>query len=558
MKHYNKIRYYFYYLWWILVPLTITGILYDSLMSFIPRIEGDAINSIKQQNTDLIIKSSLIFLGLTIFAQINRFLKRYLVRVFSNKMNYLMRNKCFNHMLSLDMVFYKQNKVGDILNKNTTDISDTCESIRKLTTEIFDTVILMIGYIVSYFLLDYKIALMSLPFVLISIIISLLLKKKVYMTTKDYKEYSSKFKDSTLNMLKNEIYFRGMGVNEKYIDQYSKEVDVLAKKNVKNLVYKASMESIYSSIGFIGLFFVLYFGLNNVIDGTYDIGTFTTILTTFVLIANKGSKVGKSFNAYQGLKVTWKRIKPFLEDDIEIEEEYQFNSDGLSLIDFSYSYDDFKTPTITYSFNKDEKIGIVGRVHTGKSTLLKSLTGLYEYDGEAKLNGIDLKDLFKSKNQVISYCPSKESLFKDSIANNIELGRDGNIKEALNSACLTDSQLDINTEINPTMVNISGGQKQRLMLARSLYHQSNMYLLDNPFSSLERSMSESISNQVLDMNGLFFIVTNDENILKKLDRIIYLNDGIAKIDTYFNLLKDDSFKSLVEGDYDKEITLGIY
>ena len=547
MKHYNKIRYYFYYLWGILVPLTITGILYDSLMSFIPRIEGDAINSIKQQNTDLIIKSALIFLGLTIFVQINRFLKRYLVRVFSNKMNYLMRNKCFNDMLSLDMVFYEQNKVGDILNKNTTDISDTCESIRKLTTEIFDTVILMIGYIVSYFLLDYKIALMSLPFVLISIIISLFLKKKVYMTTKDYKEYSSKFKDSTLNMLKNEIYFRGMGVNEKYIDQYSKEVDILAKKNVKNLVYKASMESIYSSIGFIGLFFVLYFGLNNVIDGTYDIGTFTTILTTFVLIANKGAKVGKSFNAYQGLKVTWKRIKPFLEDDIEKEEEYQFNSDGLSLIDFSYSYDDFKTPTITYSFNKDEKIGIVGRVHTGKSTLLKSLTGLYEYDGEAKLNGIDLKDLFKSKNQVISYCPSKESLFKDSIANNIELGRDGNIKEALNSACLTDSQLDINTEINPTMVNISGGQKQRLMLARSLYHQSNMYLLDNPFSSLERSMSESISNQVLDMNGLFFIVTNDENILKKLDRIIYLNDGIAKIDTYFNLLKDDSFKSLVEG-----------
>lgn len=547
MKHYNKIRYYFYYLWGILVPLTITGILYDSLMSFIPRIEGDAINSIKQQNTDLIIKSSLIFLGLTIFVQINRFLKRYLVRVFSNKMNYLMRNKCFNHMLSLDMAFYEQNKVGDILNKNTTDISDTCESIRKLTTEIFDTVILMIGYIVSYFLLDYKIALMSLPFVLISIIISLFLKKKVYMTTKDYKEYSSKFKDSTLNMLKNEIYFRGMGVNEKYINQYSKEVDILAKKNVKNLVYKASMESIYSSIGFIGLFFVLYFGLNNVIDGTYDIGTFTTILTTFVLIANKGAKVGKSFNAYQGLKVTWKRIKPFLEDDIEKEEEYQFNSDGLSLIDFSYSYDDFKTPTITYSFNKDEKIGIVGRVHTGKSTLLKSLTGLYEYDGEAKLNGIDLKDLFKSKNQVISYCPSKESLFKDSIANNIELGRDGNIKEALNSACLTDSQLDINTEINPTMVNISGGQKQRLMLARSLYHQSNMYLLDNPFSSLERSMSESISNQVLDMNGLFFIVTNDENILKKLDRIIYLNDGIAKIDTYFNLLKDDSFKSLVEG-----------
>lgn len=547
MKHYNKIRYYFYYLWGILVPLTITGILYDSLMSFIPRIQGDAINSIKQQNTDLIIKSALIFLGLTIFVQINRFLKRYLVRVFSNKMNYLMRNKCFNHMLSLDMAFYEQNKVGDILNKNTTDISDTCESIRKLTTEIFDTVILMIGYIVSYFLLDYKIALMSLPFVLISIIISLLLKKKVYMTTKDYKEYSSKFKDSTLNMLKNEIYFRGMGVNEKYINQYSKEVDILAKKNVKNLVYKASMESIYSSIGFIGLFFVLYFGLNNVIDGTYDIGTFTTILTTFVLIANKGAKVGKSFNAYQGLKVTWKRIKPFLEDDIEKEEEYQFNSDGLSLIDFSYSYDDFKTPTITYSFNKDEKIGIVGRVHTGKSTLLKSLTGLYEYDGEAKLNGIDLKDLFKSKNQVISYCPSKESLFKDSIANNIELGRDGNIKEALNSACLTDSQLDINTEINPTMVNISGGQKQRLMLARSLYHQSNMYLLDNPFSSLERSMSESISHQVLDMNGLFFIVTNDENILKKLDRIIYLNDGIAKIDTYFNLLKDDSFKSLVEG-----------
>lgn len=546
MKNYYKIRNYFSYLWYITIPLAITGILYDSLMSFVPVLEGRAINSIKEDDLNNVFVTVMIYLSLVIFIQINRLLKRYLVRMFANKMNYMMKGKAFEHMLNMDMSYFDSHDIGDTLNKTTSDISSTCESVRKMTTEIFDTVILMIGYIFTYTILDYKVALMNLPFIFGSMTLSLLLKKKIYTTTKESKEYTSYFKERTLNLLKNEFYLKGMGISDRYKNQYDNEIQTLAKKNTKSLVYKGSMESIYASVAYLGLFFIIFYGIRNVMSGSYeDIGTFSSILTTYLLIARKAAKVGKTFNAFQGYKVTYKRIKPFLEYEVEHDIIRPNPNSGLVLKNFSMGYEGFKLPTINYEFNNDEIIGIVGRVHSGKSTFLKALTGIYGYDGEAYLDDVPLNQLQYTKEQYVSFCPNKDMLFKDTIKNNIELDRDGNFDNAISVSQVDKDFESYDRILNPSLANVSGGQKQRVMLARSLYSNSKMILLDNPFSSLETKMAHEIFSDIKKINSLRIIATNDSYMLEQMDRIIFFDKDKVLIDTYQNLMKNDDFKALM-------------
>lgn len=547
MKRYDKIWRYFLHLWHITIPLAIAGILYDSLMSLVPILEGKAIDSVGNGDSNGVLIAVLSYFLLVIFVQVNRFLKRFLVRIFSNRMNYMMKEKSFRHLLSMDMSYFDANPLGDILNKNTSDVSATCESVRKMTTEVFDTIILMIGYLVTYFMIDYKIALMTIPFIFLSMGLSVILKRRIYDASKERKEYASHFKERTLGLLENGIYLKGIGVSDRYDEKYDDEIKTMSKKNARSLVYEGSMEYIYSSIAYLGLAFIILFGISNMRIGKFDsIGTFTSLLTTYLLLARKGAKVGKTVNAFQGFKVTYVRIRPFLADDDEELVSFESDDSGLCLRNFSFGYEGYKLPMINASFGPHDTIGVVGRVHSGKSTLLKGLTGLYEYDGECIIDGLHLRDVQHVGEQLVSYYPNEKALFKDTMRNNVTLGRDGDFDKAIEISMTSSDFVDYEMVMNPSLTNISGGQTQRVMLARALYAPTRMMLLDNPFSSLEKKMSYVIFDDLKKIDSIKLIVTNDKEMLSKTDKIIFLDGDDAIVDSYEGLMCNKEFSSLME------------
>ncbi|UKI50525.1 MAG: hypothetical protein L6U99_03675 [Clostridium sp.] len=88
-----------------------------------------------------------------------------------------MRQVSFENLMNKDLSFFTNNTAGDILNRNVSDIYDSTEGIRKMTTEVFDTIVLLIGYIISLFVMDYKLTLMVCPFIILSVLAAHFMKK---------------------------------------------------------------------------------------------------------------------------------------------------------------------------------------------------------------------------------------------------------------------------------------------------------------------------------------------------------------------------------------------
>lgn len=549
MKRYDKVRTYFYENLHIVLPLCITGLLYNAFMAFIPKIEGITIDLLLTADYKKILYSSLTLLGIVLFVQINRFFKRFLVRVFGNKITLKMRQVSFENLMNKDLSFFTNNTAGDILNKNVSDIYDSTEGIRKMTTEVFDTIVLLLGYIVSLFVMDYKLTLMICPFIILSVLAAHFMKKLVYKFNKEYKEYLSVYKEKTLSLLDNELYYRGFGSSSDYYKKFADDTKTLCNKNTKALLFQSSLEPIYSIIAWVGLFFIIYFGGKSVINEAYQIGTLSAFLSTYLLVSKKASKVGKVFNAYQGFKVSFVRCKEYLITEENKNVDYNLNGDYLVIDNASLKYSTFTLPNASFVANKGEVIGICGRVHCGKTSLLRAISGLYDYNGSITYAGVELKDLVKSKKQYIAYCLGEAKLFSDTIKNNITLNRDGNLDKAIEESKINTDLEElggIDAMLSHSNSNISGGEQRRMELARAIYPNCDILLLDDPFSSVSSDMAIDMLDDIINGNDkIVLFVSNNKNLLKKASKVIFIDDKLY-IDSYDNLLNNNNFKSLME------------
>lgn len=546
---YSKIRTYFYLNKKSFILATITGIIYNVLMVLVPLLTGKLINLFKaQEDTIKIVTYALLFLIFVIFIQVNRFFKRHYVRDFANKIVLQMRQVSFENMMSSSIEKINSTSKGDIMNKTLSDIKDSAEGIRKTLTEVYDSIILMLGYFISLMIMDWETTLIVSIFLILSMIIANVMKKIIYKTTSSYKKATSNNKDFTLNYIKNEVYYRGFGAENSYYKEYKNKQDDLEKKSIKSMIFKNSLEPTYQAISYLGLFFIIYFCGQKVINDVWLIGTFSAYLSTFLLMATKTSKVGKVFNAYATMKVSWKRCSSYLVQH-EKNINYEKGNDNLSLevnnLTFGFN-DEFVLKNISFSINNNQLIGICGTVHSGKSTLLAPLSGIYNYQGSIKLLGIELKDIKDLKyNNFISYAPNQVEIFNDTVKYNISF-EDKDVSKEMQMTYL-DREINEDDILSHSNSNLSGGQQKRLMVARCLYSNAKLMLLDDPFNAIDIDMGIKIIDNIKNnyQNSIVIIVNNQNEILKKMDKIIFLNEKGYLFDTYDNLLNNEEFKKTI-------------
>ena len=558
MEKTDTIKYYLRKNKSILIITTISGLFFDGLMGFIPLFQGHIIDLYdeKKENKYLLFILLLFFL-FVFFVQINRFFKRYYCRLLSNKMNLEMRRISYRNILMKDTKSIGNDKIGDLINKNLNDIYDTTEGVRKVFTEIFDSIVLLAGYLIILFIRDYKTTLIISLFFILSSLISLILKKRVVNSITIYKKEFSKAKQETYNIINNEIYYRSLGVNNNYDHKYENNQKVLFNKSLKKEIYITSLQPLYNLVCLIGLIFVIYNGLNNVLNNYYTKGDFSSYLALFILISDKISKLSRVFNSYQKAKVSYKRCKPFLKSKELKNLEFDNSKTILNIKDLNFSFNDsYKLTDFNLNINKPMLINICGRIHQGKSTLASVLSGIYDYEGSIKLNNIELKEVkdYYLKN-FISYLPNEVDIFNLSFKVNITLKDTKDFQKAINSSCLSNDMNtlkdDENTLINHSIINLSGGQEKRLGIARCLYDESKMIILDDPFNSIDLKMSLDILNNIKTnyQNSIIFIVSNQKEIIKETEKIIYMDNNTYYIDNYDNLLKNNSnFNLFIRGE----------
>ena len=259
--------------------------------------------------------------------------------------------------------------------------------------------------------------------------------------------------------------------------------------------------------------------------------------------------------------------KPIFKKISEIIKQEEDNKEGKSIdnineiiisnLQFSYE-DKVILNDISHKFEKNKSYAIVGTSGSGKTTLVNLLLGKHnDYSGDIHYNNTELKEIsIDSLFEISSFVEQNVFVFDDSIINNITMY--SNIDEKLLQEAINKSGLSTLIEEKGTDYrcgengcNLSGGEKQRISIARALVKKSQLLLLDEATSALDNETSASITNNLLAIdNTTKIMITHrlDEEILTKFDEIIVMKNGeIVEFGTYNELMNNNAtFKSLVE------------
>lgn len=545
----DKILSYFKCEWKVLVIITISGLIYNIGRMFEPWFEGkmagcliDILDGNKTFADMLVIVGAYVIS--IIIMQVLRYFKRFYVRRFANNVNRSMKKILYGSLVNQSRTGLQEEGTGNIMTKAILDVDDCAEGMRKFTTEIFDTGVVLIAYAAMLFYYDWRLALICMIFPPISYIIAEKMKVIIQRTGAAYKEQSGILSANTLDRAANAITYRVFGREKERQEAYETTLSAYEKSAVKADIWNSSMPPVYNVISMAGVIFIIYFGGKNVLQTgwkSWDIAAFTTFISCFAKLSKKSSSAAKLFNAVHKAQVSWKRIRPLMKvvDNKEDNNTYNIENVEVSHLNFAYPGGKNIINDLTFSAKKGQIIGVTGPVACGKSTLGKVFLCEYPYEGDIQIDGKALKDIDKIKRSgMVGYLGHDPELFNDTVENNILLGSEYDAKKYLKMVCL-DKEVEemedgINTLIGNGGVRLSGGQAQRLALARTLCHKRPLMILDDPFSALDKDTEKEIYENLRQMakDNIIILISHRLYMFPDMDKVIWLDsNGAASIGT---------------------------
>lgn len=549
----DRISYYFKREWKILLIIAVSGIIYNLGILAEPLFEGkmtgclvDILGGNAGFSKMIMLVVSYVVVIATV--QISRYIKRFYVRRFSNNVNKRMKSILYKSLVNKSKTELEQEGVGDVMTKAILDVDDCAEGMRKFTTEIFDTGIALSAYAGMLLYYDWRLALISMIFPPISYFIAEKMKKVVQKTGTTFKEQAGILSMATLDRASNALTYRIYGCEQERKESYEKNLSAYEKSAVKANIWGTALPPIYRVISMAGTLFILYYGSKNVLGigwKLWDIAVFTTFLSCFTKLSVKSSHAANLFNAVHKAQVSWKRIKPLLKDiksDYKTQKEH---SGELTVSGLGFSYPDGGKiySDVTFSAKPGQIVGITGAVASGKSTLGKTFLCEYPYEGSIYFDGTELRDMDSvCRAGLFGYLGHDPELFNDSIRNNVLMGDEGDVWEYLRAVCLDgevkEMEQGCETVIGSTGIRLSGGQAQRLALARTICHKRPVIILDDPFSALDRDTENKVFDNLRRYAGdsIIIIISHRLYLFSEFDKVIWMENGRAVTGTHDEIM----------------------
>jgi ATP-binding cassette, subfamily B, multidrug efflux pump len=536
----------------VVVCIVIFGLTFNSATILGPIYQGKLIDSIIGGNSlSSVIILAVTFVSLIAMIQLMRYFKRFYIRRFANSTSATMRLMIYNNIMHKSTEELDSENTGNLMTRAISDVDLCVEGMRKFTTEVFDTGVLMASYLISMLFYDVKITILSSLFIPVAMMLAEKLKTIIYKYTIAFRKKSSYVANITYDAIENAMLYRANGMEAQNTARYNIELTDLQNKAIKANILENSMQPIYNVIAMLGVIIVIYLGGTKVIKASWTVGNFFTYLTMFTALGIKASKAAKLFNSVQKSQVSWKRIKPYLTEyqskattDSSTKDTTRLSVDNLSFC-YPNGFDNI-IENISFKGKQGEIIGVTGSIASGKSTLGLSLLGLYPYIGSVKIDGKELKSYSEyERSQMISYLGHKPQLLSDSIYNNITLGNEQVISSVLKDVCFDTDLATMpqaeNTLVGNSGIRLSGGQQARISLARTLLNKNKIIILDDPFSAVDMKTEEQIIENLKNnyKGSLIILISHRLTIFSRIDQIMLLNnDKTADYGTHEELMKN--------------------
>ncbi len=470
------------------------------------------------------------------------------------KMDSHMMSLFIKKLFQLPLMFFDNRSSGELLFR-----SNLNNHIRQIlsgnSVSFFIDIILIITYFIIMFSYSFKLALIVLT-------IGIILMSIVVINTRVLKNFSDQTvsaQGEVQKYLSEHIYgisdVKMIGhenvIYQNWKDKYAIQLNATEKSGIWN----SSIQALSNSIHFVLPLFLLWIGGYFVLNGDITLGTLVAFNSMAVAFITPIISISTSYTDFIYLSSYIQRLMDVIKSKPEqeetknsIETELQGN---ITLKDVSFSYDSFSDPVlknISFTVKKGEKIAIVGPSGSGKSTLAKIILGLYQpTNGTILYDDIPIEKYhLRSLRTQIGAVLQEARLFNRTILENIVMGKEEHISNFEKAVIQSNAYefidtlpLGIYTKISEGGANFSGGQRQRLILARSLVSEPKILVLDEATSALDNYSESLIEESISQLSCTRIVIAHRLSTIKDADKIIVLENGtISEVGTHEELIKN--------------------
>jgi len=549
-------------------------IVVDLCSIFSPILSGKIIDRV--MNTvkgidNLTSRRLLILCSLFVAIALIKLIANYLTRLFVLGASYILdygtRNKMFNKLLKLSMNYYNKKTTGEIMALSSNDLGAVTRALGMGIMHILNTIILFVVSIV-YLMVKLDIGLtlaVFVPFPFLVIIISQF-GKVIHKRFKKVQESYAKMTGKVEETISGIRIVKSFVQEDQEIKNFMKVNNDNYEANVSLVKLQAIFRPILSLLSNITYFIMLIFGGILAMDGSITLGDFIVVNGFLGMLVRPIAFIGMIINFVQRGKVSISRISELVFQKPDIYDgNYEATIDCTKLpsnlkgnikiehLNFKYDEKDFYAlKDINIKINHGETIGIVGEVGCGKTTLVNLLTRIFDFDnkeGKIYIDGYDIKKLpIKYLRDNISYVPQDNFLFSDSIAYNVGFSEKEYSKEEIIEATkksdvyndIMEFEEQFDTMLGEKGVNVSGGQKQRLCIARAIIKQAPIMIFDDCLSAVDVETEKNILKNIKEEREgrTCIIIAHRISTIKDANKIIVLSNGeIIESGTHEQLIK---------------------
>ena len=513
-----------------------------------PYLFGYAIDhGINKGDKLVIYKTALALLGIETLRLLLVVLQSYNIQAIGQKVMLDIRMELFNHVQSLPNSFFDKNPVGRIVTRLTNDIAAIGELFSAGVIVVIGDIFIIIGIFVVMFMLNLKLAIITLSVFPIIVIIAFKFGARMKNSFREIRRKLARinaYLNENITGMKVIQLFNREGKNYKKFDEIN---DDYLKEQIKYIRYFAVFQPAINMVSALTVGLVLWYGAIRNIHGFLTLGVFVAFLAYIHDLFEPIRDIVEKYNIFQGAMASSERVFGLMQESSEVDYTIPNPSREVSKRDFNgliefenvwfaYNGRDYVLKDISFKIKRGESVSLVGMTGSGKTSIVNVLTRLYEIQkGTIWLDHIDIRKIEKiGLRYVIGLVSQDVFLFAGTLQENITLFNPIPVSKLLETVealglmpFINRMPKGLDTEISERCANLSAGERQFISLTRIFIYDPRVIILDEATSSIDPISEVLIQNaiqKVIQGRTSIFIAHRLSTILH-CDKIIVLNKG---------------------------------
>ncbi len=558
-----------------IILILILSAIYSKLIVYIPMFIQYALDGVIMEDENVIpsiirnlfytddkiskiIVLALVLIMLNILIFIVNYIKSKINTKFNLRINRNVKELILEHIPKIEYMQFSNIDKSNVIQRVNNDATTYSEFFNSQINLFFDTIFIIIFAVAQTLKLNSTVGLFIAIICVLILILSIWYFKSSKQLVEDIVESNREVINKSTIEIEESKMLKIFNRRDKEIEDFKKMNSEYKKKEIKlekkKVIYGIGTHTLRN---FKEPFILLWGGIL-VVQGKMTLATISILLTYATKIFDYLYESVKKLESVNEFIVAYKKLSKLMKLDEDIEKNQDVKLDGdITFKNVTIKLNDNTIlENLNFIINKNENVAIIGDNGSGKTVISKTLIGFYDYTGDIYIGKNNIKNVSKkSLRDYIGVVLQDTYLFTDTIENNINItNKFIKAKDVINACKLADIYEDIKcfNETIDYMIgkggnNISGGQKQRLAIARTLIKQTSFIVFDDSLSKLDTKTKMNILNNIINLKIGAIIISHDVEIVKKCDKVLFINNKTIEVGKHEELMNSNKvYKEIIE------------